>query len=103
MMQGDSYGLRIDILKADGTAVTADDVADVEITVGDLIKKYSDKKVTFDADGNKWIFPLSQEETFSFPASRIKAQVRVVWASGAVEGASLGHINVFESISREVL
>lgn len=28
MMQGDSYGLRIDILKADGTAVTADDVAD---------------------------------------------------------------------------
>lgn len=103
MMQGDSYGLRIDILKADGTAVTADDVTDVEITIGDLSKKYSDKEIAFDTDSGKWIFPLSQEETFRFPAARVRGQVRVMWLSGGVEGASLGWINVIESLSREVL
>lgn len=103
MMQGDSYGLRIDILNADHTAVTADDVSEVEITIGHLTKTYSNGQIAFDVDSKKWIFPLSQEETFGFPASRIKGQVRVAWASGIVEGASLGWINVIESLSREVL
>lgn len=103
MMQGDSYGLKIEILKADGTAVTTADVSDVEITIGSLSKTYSDGKVTFSEDENKWIYHLTQAETFKFPAARIKAQVRVVWADGSVEGVHLGEIRVLESISKEVL
>ena len=101
MMQGDSYGLRIKILKADKTAVTTDDVADVEITVGSVRKTYANNEVTF--DNGEWVFPLTQEETFKFPATNVKAQVRVMWSDGGVEGASLGKIRVHESISREVL
>ena len=101
MMQGDSYGLTIDILNADGEAVTPDDVSDVEVTIGYLGKTYASGEITY-SDG-KWIFPLTQEETFKFPAARVKAQVRVVWTNGNVEGTVLDPINVRESMSKEVL
>lgn len=103
MMQGDSYGLSIEILKADGTAVTEADVSDVEVTIGHLRKTYLNGEVTFDTETGKWVFPLIQEETFQFPAMRVKGQVRVAWAGGGVEGADLGNISVHESMSKEVL
>lgn len=101
MMQGDSYGLTIDVLNADDEAVTPDDVSDVEVTIGHLRKTYASGEVTY-SDG-KWVFPLTQEDTFKFPAARVKAQVRVVWANGDVEGTVLDPINVRESMSKEVL
>lgn len=102
MMQGDAFGLPIEILR-DDNIVTADDVEDVEITIGFLTKNYSTGGVTYDSDNAKWIYHLSQEETFSFPAIRNKAQVRVLWPSGNVEGVVMDGINVHESISKEVL
>ena len=101
MMQGDYYGLKIEILSADGEAVTSDDVSDVEITVGFVRKTHADFDIIYN-DGF-WIMPLTQEETFKMPATRVKAQVRVKWKDGSVEGASLGEILVHESISKEVL
>lgn len=101
MMQGDSYGLKVNILNAVDAAVTPDDVSDVEITVGALTKTYKNGEVTH--DGKLWIFPVTQAESFKFPASRIKAQVRVVWKDNTVEGAPLGEIYVKESTSKEVL
>ena len=101
MMQGDSYGLKIEILNADGVAVTPDDISDVEITVGFIRKTYAKGEIIY-SDG-LWIIPLTQEETFKLPATRVKAQVRVVWNNGLVEGASLDEIRVHESLSKEVL
>lgn len=101
MMQGDSYRLAIEILSEKGVPVTSDDVSDVEITIGSLRKTYAEEEISY-KDG-KWLFPLTQEETFKLPASRVKAQVRVVWTTGDIEGASLGEIRVQESISKEVL
>jgi hypothetical protein len=103
MMQGDSYGLAFEILRKDDTVVTADDISEVEITVGFLTKKFSTGGVTFDSDKGEWCFHLTQEETFKLPPVRNKVQVRVLWNSGAVEGVSLDGINVIESISKEVL
>lgn len=101
MMQGDSYGLKIEILNADGVAVTPDDISDVEITVGFIRKTYARGEIIY-SDG-LWIIPLTQEETFKLPAARVKAQVRVVWSDGFVEGASLDEIRIHESISKVVL
>lgn len=101
MMQGDSYRLSIEIINEKGVPVTSDDVADVEITIGSLRKTFVAKEVSY--ENGKWLFPLTQEDTFKLPASRVKAQVRVVWTSGDVEGASLGEIRIQESISKEVL
>jgi hypothetical protein len=102
MMQGDAYGLNIEIVNASGVAVTPEDVSDVEITVGFLRKTYAKGEITHSSNG-KWVFPMTQEETFKLPASHVKAQVRVLWPNGYCEGASLGSINVHESISKEVL
>lgn len=103
MMQGDSRSLKIKILKSDKTAVTEDDVSDVEVTVGFLKKTYKEGGVTFDAEKGVWLVPLTQEETFKFTPSHVKAQVRVLWNDGSVEGVSLGCINVLDSLSKEVL
>lgn len=103
MMQGDSYGLPVELKTVGEKAITPDDVSDIEITVGYLTKRYSSGDVWFDYDSGTWIFPLSQEETFAYPASRVKAQARVAWKDGGVNGVELGRINVAESISREVV
>ena len=101
MMQGDSFGLKIEVLKESDEAVTLSEVSDVEITVGFLRKTYAKGEVLY-SDGI-WVFPITQEESFKSPATRVKAQVRVVWKDGSVEGASLGEIRVHESISKVVL
>lgn len=102
MMQGDQYGLGIDIVyEEDGTPVTKDDVADVEITIGHLKKTYKEGKVTF--SNGQWVFPVTQEETFRYMPSLVDAQARIVWPNGEVEGVPLGKIRVLESRSKEVL
>ena len=101
MMQGDSYSLGISILNNAGSPVTPDDVIDVEITIGHLRKTYKNAQLTFH-DG-VWLFPVSQNESFGMWPSSVKAQVRVKWANGVVEGMPLYGIRNEESISKEVL
>lgn len=102
MMQGDSYGLAIEIKNAADAVVTTEDITDVEIVIGQLRKTYKEGGISF--ENGMWIFPLTQEETFKFsPTMRVKGQVRVMFKNGFVEGASLGNVCVYESISKEVL
>lgn len=101
MMQGDSYGLSIEILNSVGEAVTSSDVSDVEVSIGSHRKTYKDGEVYF-LDG-MWVFPLTQEETFEMLPAKVKVQLRVKWLSGDVEGCDLGYQNIRESISKEVL
>lgn len=103
MMQGDSYNLEVEILDTDGGVVTESNVSEVEITVGFLRKTYTDGEVSYSEDIGKWLFPITQEESFKLPTNGVKAQVRVAWKTGGVVGVSLGRINVHESISKEVL
>ena len=102
MMQGDSYSLDIEILDADGTAITDAEVSNVEITIGHLRKTFADG-VRYDSSKGVWKFPMTQEETFRYMPARVRGQVRVVWNNGEVEGIPLEGISVKESISREVL
>ena len=101
MMQGDSYGIRVEILKSDGSVITSSDVSDVEISIGSLRKTHKSGKLSF-ADGN-WVFPITQKETLSLPSTYVSAQVRVAFPNGDVEGVSLGEIRVQESTSKAVL
>lgn len=101
MMQGDSYSLGIRILNNAGNPVTPDDIRDVEITIGHLHKTYRNAELTY-SDG-AWLFPLSQKDTFGYLPAPVKAQVRVVWANGVIEGKPLYGVRVDESISKEVL
>ena len=101
MMQGDAYLLGIRILNNAGMPVTPADVEDVEITIGHIKKKYSEAGLSF--SGGLWMFPLSQKETFGYLPAAPKAQVRVKWANGVIEGKPLYGVRIDESISKEVL
>lgn len=101
MMQGDSYNLGIVILNNAGNPVAPEDIQDVEITIGHLRKTFLNAQVTY-YDG-VWMFPLTQDETFDCLPSAPKAQVRVKWANGVIEGRPLYGVRIDESISKEVL
>lgn len=101
MMQGDSYNLGIRILNNAGNPVTPDDITDLEITIGHLSKTYLGAQLTY--KNGLWLYPLSQKETFGFRPDAVKAQVRVAWANGVIEGKPLYGVRINESISKEVL
>ncbi len=101
MMQGDSYYLGIKIKNNVGSTVTPADVKDVEITIGHMSKTYLKAEILY-SDG-LWMFPIYQKDSFSVLPSSVRAQVRVVWANGAIEGKPLYGIRNTEGISKEVL
>lgn len=101
MMQGDSYNLGIQILNNAGSPVTPDDIRDVEITIGSIRKTYRNAQLKYQ-DG-VWMFPLSQQDTFDYLPAAQKAQVRVMWANGVVEGQPIYGVRIDESLSKEVL
>ena len=100
-MQGDAHYLGIRIRNNAGSAVTPEDVTDVEITVGALTKRYRAGEILYQDE--RWFFPMSQEETHEMWPGAVKAQVRVCWANGVVEGKPLYGVRVNESLSKEVL
>ena len=101
MMQGDAYSLGFTVKNNAGSTVTPEDVIDVEITIGHLRKTYSSDQVTF-YEG-RWFFPLSQTETFDCWPKATKAQIRVKWKNGIVEGKEIHGVRINESLSKEVL
>lgn len=101
MMQGDSYNLGIRVLNNAGNPVTPDDIQNIEIAIGNLRKTYLDAQLIY--QNGLWMFPLSQQETFRYWPDSVKAQCRVVWANGAIEGKPIYGIRIQESISKEVL
>lgn len=101
MMQGDAYKLGIQILNNAGNPITPADVNDIEITIGNLSKTYKKSQLVFDS--GLWLFPLSQDETFHYIPAAAKAQVRVLWANGVLEGKPVYGIRIDESTSKEVL
>lgn len=101
MMQGDSYDLGIVLKNNAGQPVTPDDVQDVEITIGTLSKRYKEGKLIY--SNGTWLFPLSQDESFSLRPGPKEAQVRVKWANGFVEGRPILGVRIQESMSKEAL
>ena len=101
MMQGDAYSLGFTVLNNAGVPIVPEDILDMEITIGHLRKTYRNSQVTF-YEG-RWLFPLTQKETFGYWPKAVNAQIRIVWANGVVEGKPIQGLRMNESISREVL
>ena len=101
MMQGDSYNLSILLKNNAGRPIAPADVEDVEITIGQHTKSYKKAQLVYQ-DG-RWLFPVSQSGSFAMRPMRHKAQVRVKWADGNIEGQELLGVRVNESMSKEVL
>ena len=101
MMQGDSYNLGIVIQDDTGAGVLPEAVSDIEIAIGHIKKTYAHNEIKYGE--NVWLFPLTQEESFTLPAGKLYGQVRIKWASGEVNGCKLEIPRLAESRSKEVL
>ena len=95
VMQGDSYSIAFGIYDSNGIAINPTGVEDVEITMGEVTKRYSDESLSF-AYG-KWIFPLTEEETRDFGkeyVEDISVKLKIKTKSGEIVGRRVGEISL---------
>ena len=100
IMQGDAYSIRIGLSTKEGTEITPSIVSDVEITLGGRRKTYADNQVTW--DGTKWLYPMTQEESFAF-RNRVRCQARAKFNNTDVVGVFITTIEIMPSDSKVVL
>ena len=99
-IQGNTYKLPV-LLKIDGKIIVDKDVKTIEFTFDDVKKLYP-QEVTF--DGQHFIVPLSQSDTFSFSVKGFpKYQARVMFNDNSVKGTDPIEFTVVASESKEVL
>ena len=101
MMQGDNYNIGLTISNNAGSIVTPSDIIDVEITINGLAKTYAAGELVY-TDG-VWGYPVTQDDSFTLRPGAAKAQVRVKWADGTVEGQDIYGLRIHEAMSREVI
>jgi len=100
IMQGDQYGIPFNITDGEDIAITPETASDIEIAIGQIVKRYSTGEIEFNND--YWIFPLTQSETFMLQYPQ-DVQVRVKFLNGEIIGERFGKIDITESKSKEVL
>lgn len=102
VMQGDAYSIPVTIKAGNGTLITPEIAACVEITVGQYTKRWPGQ-VAFDEKAGEWKFPVTQGQTFRFTPGIAAVQARVVFQDGSIMGGSGAPIRVEQSASRGVL
>lgn len=102
MMQGDQYRLPIEFKNSDGSALTASDIKDVEIFVGNFRKLFSTGDVKFEDTESVFYVFLSQKETFMLNGD-VRVQARILFKNDEVIGVNLGTVNFSTATSKVVL
>lgn len=106
MMQGDSRSVFAN-LEIDGKTLTPDMVSEVEITVGESMRKlHSSGEVKYDPSKQQWYFIPTQEETLAMVPNGYEVQARIKLPNGeysAVTGITIGRIIILASQSKEVI
>jgi hypothetical protein len=101
-MQGDAYSIPVTIKSGNGTLITPEIAACVEITVGQFTKRWPGQ-VTFDEKTGEWQFPVTQKQTFRFTPGAAVVQARVVFQDGSIMGGSGAPVRVVQSASHGTL
>ena len=106
IMQGDSYAVFF-ALKFNNEPLTPDMLSDVEISVGNNLRKlYSSGEVQYDEDSGEWFFRPTQSETLSLEPEFYEVQARVKFRNGEysdVKGIVIGRIQILDANSEEVI
>lgn len=106
MMQGDSYALLINLTQM-GTVLTPDLVADIEVSIGETIRRTkSGGDVEFDTTEQQWFIRPTQEETLALEPGVYEAIARIKYSNidnSDVKGINIGRVIITDSLSREVI
>ena len=85
--QGDQYEVPVRI-SINGSDIAVSEVELVEFTMGEGLKKHYPQEVEYDSAEGCFLLPLTQEETFAFPANgSVPLDIRVKFTGGSVVGA----------------
>lgn len=108
MMQGDSYPVFVALnMKDTRDVITPDLVSDVEISVGESLRKtYSSGETLYDSKEREWYFIPTQEETLAMEPDSYEVQARVKFPNGSyspVKGIKVGTIIILDANSSEVI
>lgn len=102
--QGDAYSLPVQI-KLNGSLINADDVETVEFCLGDGLRKLYPGDVSYEPADNTFYLPLTQSETFAFPANgSVTLDIRVKFTGGDVIGVQRPDaLAVYDAVSEVIL
>lgn len=102
IMQGDQYAIPFSGTQ-NSKPLDMTTVDEVEFMIGRMRKMYPGE-VVLDEDG-RFLFPLTQQETFAVQRSSQHVQIRVKFKGSppVVAGVDVGDIYVADSISKVVL
>lgn len=102
--QGDAYALPIQI-RLNGELIGVEDVEAAEFCLGDDLRKLYPGDVSYEAGDNTFYLPLTQSDTFSFPANgSVSLDIRVKFTGGDVIGVLRPEtLAVYDAASEVVL
>ena len=102
--QGDAYALPIQI-RLNGELIGVEDVEAAEFCLGDGLRKLYPGDVSYEAGDNTFYLPLTQSDTFSFPANgSVSLDIRVKFTGGDVIGVLRPETQaVYDAASEAVL
>lgn len=102
--QGDAYALPIQI-RLNGELIGVEDVEAAEFCLGDGLRKLYPGDVSYEAGDNTFDLPLTQSDTFSFPANgSVSLDIRVKFTGGDVIGVLRPEtLAVYDAASEVVL
>ena len=104
IMQGDQYGIPFTIRDGEGNVLTEEDLEDVEIVIGSVKKRLANGEIQYRKADQAFVFPITQQESFSMFYRKQRAQVRVKFrGTGEVAGKDLGDMLLDMSVSKEAL
>ena len=100
--QGDQRKIPFD-LKQNGATLTPEALTELEICATDQVfrKTMSAGEVCFDPEQGKWVFLLTQKETFGLEPGDYSIQARPEFPDGTVIMVSIGSIRVVDAHSEE--
>ena len=93
--QGDQYYLPIKITQ-NGVVIGEDSVSKVRIGVANFVNKYPDGDLLF--SGDYWLFPLTEEMTYTLRAGITEVQAQVVFPDDKIISSMVVNADIGESL-----
>ena len=101
LIQGSTYYLEFQ-LKDNGVIIDNNKVETVQFVLGTVDKRYPDRGVSYNAEKQKYIIDLTQQDTMVLEG-KVLQQIRVKYKDGQVKSSKATSVNVYNSITEAIL
>lgn len=96
--KGDAYAIPF-LVKSGDTVIAPANVSGVRIGFANLTASYPDGTLSF--DGQCWLFPVEQNQSYGIPVGESEYQVQVQFATGEILSSPRQKVHIDSSIFRQ--